>query len=373
MKNFTIKMMYLCSYAIMLSTALMSVKAQNVGIGTSTPHGSAKLEVQSSTSGFLPPRMTTVERNAIASPAPGLVIYNTTCNDLNFFNGTYWVATTLGIPLGLSASGITDVQFTANWTSVSTATNYLLDVSTSPTFATFLPGYNGLNVGNVVSYNVTGLSCGTTYYYRLRAQNACGISNYSNVISVNTSACCLPNQVRTVGGPGVATTSTWETPFSTLWHDTRRQYIITASELTAANICPGNLTAIHLNVSSTGSPCMNGLTIKLKNTTTVSLGGFEAGTTIVYSSASPICPVVGWNTYGILPFYWDGTSNLLVEICFDNNSWTSNYGVYCETVPAGRAYGGYNDNVTGACNYTGWTINASNTIRPVFRFTGVGN
>jgi hypothetical protein len=40
----------------------------------------------------LPPRMTTTERNAIVSPVAGLVIYNTTTNVLNFYNGTTWGA-----------------------------------------------------------------------------------------------------------------------------------------------------------------------------------------------------------------------------------------------------------------------------------------
>jgi hypothetical protein len=64
--------------------------AGNVGIGTPTP--SAKLEISSITQGFLPPRMTTTERNAIVSPVAGLVIYNTTTNVLNFYNGTTWGA-----------------------------------------------------------------------------------------------------------------------------------------------------------------------------------------------------------------------------------------------------------------------------------------
>jgi len=47
----------------------------NVGINTTTPDASAKLQVDSTTSGFLPPRMTNAERNAIASPQIGLIVY----------------------------------------------------------------------------------------------------------------------------------------------------------------------------------------------------------------------------------------------------------------------------------------------------------
>jgi hypothetical protein len=51
---------------------------------------SAVLEVSSTTRGFLPPRMTTTERNAIASPAAGLVVYDSTTNKLCCYNGSTW-------------------------------------------------------------------------------------------------------------------------------------------------------------------------------------------------------------------------------------------------------------------------------------------
>jgi hypothetical protein len=53
---------------------------------------SAQLDVISTTKGFLPPRMTTTQRNAIASPAAGLIVYDTTLNLPHFFNGTIWVS-----------------------------------------------------------------------------------------------------------------------------------------------------------------------------------------------------------------------------------------------------------------------------------------
>ena len=50
----------------------------------------AVLEVSSTTQGFLPPRMTTTERDAITTPAAGLMIYNTTTNKAQCYNGTAW-------------------------------------------------------------------------------------------------------------------------------------------------------------------------------------------------------------------------------------------------------------------------------------------
>lgn len=52
---------------------------------------SAVLDAQSTTKGFLPPRMTTTQRDAIGSPAEGLEIYNTTTHKANVYNGTSWV------------------------------------------------------------------------------------------------------------------------------------------------------------------------------------------------------------------------------------------------------------------------------------------
>jgi hypothetical protein len=63
-----------------------------VGIGTSTPNASAALDVSSTSKGLLPPRMSQPQRDAIASPAAGLTIYNTTTSKLNTWNGTSWDA-----------------------------------------------------------------------------------------------------------------------------------------------------------------------------------------------------------------------------------------------------------------------------------------
>ena len=64
---------------------------QSVSIGSgANPIASAQLEVSSTTKGFLPPRMTTTQKNAIASPATGLMVYDTTLNLMALYNGTTW-------------------------------------------------------------------------------------------------------------------------------------------------------------------------------------------------------------------------------------------------------------------------------------------
>ncbi|MHB8931386.1 MAG: fibronectin type III domain-containing protein [Melioribacteraceae bacterium] len=89
-------------------------------------------------------------------------------------------------PVALAATSITVTSFTANWGSGGGAaeTAYYLDVSTSSSFASFVSGYNNLNVGLVTSYSVTGLTAGPTYYYRVRGYNGSGSGPNSSTIDV---------------------------------------------------------------------------------------------------------------------------------------------------------------------------------------------
>jgi len=64
--------------------------AAGVIIGTGTVDASAKLEIKSTTGGLLIPRMTTIERNAISSPAEGLLIYNLTTHKVEYYVAGNW-------------------------------------------------------------------------------------------------------------------------------------------------------------------------------------------------------------------------------------------------------------------------------------------
>jgi fibronectin type III domain protein len=70
-------------------------------------------------------------------------------------------------------------SFMPSWNSITGAKGYLLDVSTSPSFDSYVEGYHDLDVGNATGTVVTGLNPGTTYYYRVRAYNGTGIGDYS--------------------------------------------------------------------------------------------------------------------------------------------------------------------------------------------------
>jgi hypothetical protein len=78
--------------------------------------------------------------------------------------------------------------FMARWDRVIGATGYLLDVSTSDSFSSYVDGYHDLDVGNVIGRAVTGLKSGTTYHYRVRPYDANGPGHYSEVTRVMTVA-----------------------------------------------------------------------------------------------------------------------------------------------------------------------------------------
>jgi uncharacterized protein (TIGR02145 family) len=86
------KAIVLLSFLFLIVTA----RAQSLAINTdgSPANTSALLDVKSTSKGFLPPRMSTVQRDLITTPAAGLVIFNITTNSLQLYNGTAWVSLT---------------------------------------------------------------------------------------------------------------------------------------------------------------------------------------------------------------------------------------------------------------------------------------
>jgi len=74
----------------LFTMALTNTGQIGIGIPSITPHASSILDVGSTTRGFLKPRGTELQRDAISLPAEGLEFYNLTTNEPNFFNGTVW-------------------------------------------------------------------------------------------------------------------------------------------------------------------------------------------------------------------------------------------------------------------------------------------
>ena len=76
------------------SDAIRISETQNIGIGTTSPNVSAKVDITSTTQGFLPPRMTTAQRTAIASPAASLIVFDTDVQNLCYYRDGVWVQAT---------------------------------------------------------------------------------------------------------------------------------------------------------------------------------------------------------------------------------------------------------------------------------------
>jgi hypothetical protein len=76
----------------LLMTGLTAALPAQVAVNSdgSPPDASAMLEVKSTDKGFLPPRMTTAQRDAISVPVEGLIIYNTDDGSIQFWDGTWW-------------------------------------------------------------------------------------------------------------------------------------------------------------------------------------------------------------------------------------------------------------------------------------------
>ena len=89
-------------------------------------------------------------------------------------------------PVALDANDVTDNSFIANWNSSASATDYLVDVSTTKNFSNILSEYSGKSAGNNTILMVTSLQPNTQYYYRVRASNVKGASDNSDTISVKT-------------------------------------------------------------------------------------------------------------------------------------------------------------------------------------------
>jgi hypothetical protein len=75
---------------LIIKTLCLSTTCAQVGIGTTTPDASSILELESTEKGFLPPRMTSAQRDAIINPAEGLTIINTSTKCLQIYNGSHW-------------------------------------------------------------------------------------------------------------------------------------------------------------------------------------------------------------------------------------------------------------------------------------------
>ena len=145
--NLRLQIRFAIFTAIIMLFIAQNASAQ-VGIGTSNPDNSAMLDVTSTTKGFLAPRVTSVQRNLIPSPATGLLVYDKDSTCFFYYTGLAWkslknstqTSYTAGTGITISGASISAQNTTAQWNA--NKLNGKSISSTTPTSGQVLK-YNG--------------------------------------------------------------------------------------------------------------------------------------------------------------------------------------------------------------------------------------
>lgn len=222
----------------------------------------------------------------------------------------------------------------------------------------------------------SGLQCAATDTFRLKVKSipspitknpAVTSMDICNGTVVPMDASSGVNLAAKVGTGTVTSNAGVASPFYIYYEDQRVQYIYLASELTALGFSAGNLDSLGVIITANSSTYTqaNTLTVRIGHTTSTSLTGYLAQPSLSVYSAAFVYPTSFPTTKDIAfssPFYWNGTDNILIEMCYDHNAWTTP-GVSVEgtTQSANRSWGQYTDGIT-ACS--GLTSGSSNTFRP---------
>ncbi|HRG00265.1 MAG TPA: gliding motility-associated C-terminal domain-containing protein [Bacteroidia bacterium] len=197
------------------------------------------------------------------------------------------------------------------------------------------------------------------------APSSCGLSS--------SSSCTSPNIIQ-VGNATTSGSSNNYSPYGGLWESQKNQFLFRASELLAAGITPGKINSLALNVTNTNgnATTFNNFTIKLKcvSYNVLSTATMDNTGLIQVFNPTTINATTGWNTYNFTQSYdWDGTSNILVDICFFNPNWDGNLSVEYSN-PGFIASKYVNDDGVNQCPLN--TVVGSGNERPNIKFGNCG-
>ena len=149
--------------------------------------------------------------------------------------------------------------------------------------------------------------------------------------------------------------------------DSRTQMLYLGSEI---NIHSGGYIAnISFDVTTAASQVMNGFKVKMKNTTASTISTYDnTNMTTAYDGTYTV-PGTGWQTVNLqTPFYYVGGQNLIVEICFNNSSYTSNTSVNASVV-TGRNLHQHSDLSSGDGCTAITTVGSTYTQLPNIKIT----
>ena len=185
-------------YFITLLLIISLSSMAQVAMGTTSPNARAVLDLVSTTQGFLPPRMTQVQRNTIASPVPaGLIVWCIDCGvsgEIQVYNGTTWTNFIGAAASATVPSAPTSIVATSGDMQASIA--FVTPVNTGGsdiTGYTVTSSSGSLTVSGTSSpILVTGLNNGTTYTFTVVATNSVGssvASVASNTVTPSVFVC----------------------------------------------------------------------------------------------------------------------------------------------------------------------------------------
>ncbi len=241
------------------------------------------------------------------------------------------------------------------------------------------PFYNN---HDTVKFTIPGQPIGTTVKYYIAAQDSAGTlvaTLPSGGSGVNPPGTTPPPtqytyQVANVTIINIGTgTTTSNYPYTTYWMDGRTQLLYLASEINAGK-ATGYITKIGFNVISNSSQLMSGFSVKMQHTTNPAITGWvTTGWTTCFSGNYTV-PGTGWQYIDMqTPFQYNGSSNLLIEVCYDNSSYTS-YSPVNATTMSNVARGYYTDNSSGCTMTSGSNLSyRPNISLYLSTSTGVGN
>ncbi|MBE0642193.1 MAG: LamG domain-containing protein, partial [Bacteroidales bacterium] len=194
-----------------------------------------------------------------------------------------------------------------------------------------------------------------------------GCANYSHLLSGSATGLSQAQPTDIVIGSGTDfTNNTVATPFKTYFMDGRTQMLYTKAELNAAGFDQGPITSIGFKVSTPGGLPMHGFSIHMATTSINSISGFQPANNLVFYSPS-YNATSGWNMFTLqTPFYWDGTQNLIIQVCFDNASYQNNATMEY-TVTGGKVWGAGCDDCDPGCLLGG---GSSSNMRVNLRIIG---
>ncbi|MBS1582983.1 MAG: hypothetical protein JST66_12365 [Bacteroidetes bacterium] len=405
---------FLLALLVLCLSAVGSAQVAISPVNGAAPNPNAMLDLQGGTTrGFLAPRMTSTERTAIAAPPQGLLVFQTDSTGgptAAFPIGYYyyesgWKHVSADSPWVLGGNTGTNpaVNFigtrnnqpvvfkTLNQERMRLWGNGFLAVSGTSVAPVELVEVNGsLKIGNTTNTNPgtirfeptaqrfegyvsNGATTGWVQLdnvFRTRDNQTYPLPNAApcNYQGVTSDASGWPKLDNSAFGNG-SMGGTTESPYSTLWEDGRHQYLYLATDMAAQNICPNEaIKGIGFQLTSSGNFATAGFyQVSMKNTLATTTPNFDlSGLTLCYGPTTftlNALPALGspgnWTEHVFSSdFVWAGAPfNLLVEVCHDNQDWSSGWSVTGESTNFQANFGLYCDACGILSGYSSCTFN----------------